>query len=116
MGFKGGARPGAGRKKGQLSKEGQKRRDIAAAALDNGLTPLQFMLDELRRVTPIPKGTSDKDAEEISKADQIRRMDAAKAAAPMIHPRLSAITVDANLNVQVAAMIQASRKRAKVGD
>lgn len=71
---RGGKRPGAGRPKGAASK---RTRDVADAAASEGLTPLEYMLEVLR----------DEGAE---RAD---RMDAAKAAAPYIHPRLSSVEV-----------------------
>jgi hypothetical protein len=72
----GGARPGAGRKPGYTTK---KTREIADRAASEGITPLEFMLSILRN--------EDKpDAE---------RFEAAKHAAPYIHPRLS--TIDASV-------------------
>lgn len=71
----GGARAGAGRKKGSKSPQTLKRAEIAAKALDNGLTPLDYMLSLLR----------DEDQ------DQAVRVDVAKAAAPYIHPKLANI-------------------------
>jgi hypothetical protein len=68
----GGRRPGAGRPKGRASKMNEAARIQAAAG---GITPLEYMLAVLRDMT--------KDSE--------IRMDAAKAAAPYIHSRLSAI-------------------------
>lgn len=72
----GGARKGAGRKPGSAT---TKTRQIAEKAASEGLTPLEFMLQVLRDVTK----------------DDAERMEAAKSAAPYIHPRLSA--VDANV-------------------
>jgi hypothetical protein len=57
----------------------RKRKEVAEAALDRGLTPLEFMLDVLR----------DEDQDFTVRADM------AKAAAPYIHPRLSATTLSA---------------------
>jgi hypothetical protein len=68
----GGRRPGAGRPKGSVNKIDAAARAQAAAG---GITPLEYMLAVLRDVT--------KDSE--------TRMDAAKAAAPYIHSRLTAI-------------------------
>jgi hypothetical protein len=69
---RGGARQGAGRKAGSLTK---KTREIAENAAAEGITPLEYMLQLLR---------DDKNPREI-------RIDAAKAAAPYIHARLAAI-------------------------
>jgi len=72
---RGGKRAGAGRKKGVANKATNKRRDAARRALDSGVTPLDFMLSVLRD----------------PKAEKGRRDDMAKAAAPYVHPKLSAI-------------------------
>lgn len=69
---RGGKRAGAGRKKGALTKRTQ---EVAAQALADGLTPLDYMLQVMR------------DPAE----DRAVRLDAAKAAAPYVHPRLSSV-------------------------
>lgn len=68
---RGGKRPGAGRPKGSLSK---RTREIAETAAATGITPLEYMLLVMQ-----------------SSGDEARRLDAAKAAAPYMHPRLAAI-------------------------
>jgi len=81
----GGKRPGAGRKKGTPNKATAKRREIAEKALDSGITPLDYMLQVMRQ--EVPEGAS---AEQ--KASIVgMRFEAAKAAAPYVHPRLAAI-------------------------
>lgn len=74
---RGGARQGAGRKAGSAN---TKTREIANRAAEEGVTPLEYMLQVMRDVG----------------ADEAKRLDAAKAAAPYVHPRLS--SVDANVN------------------
>lgn len=74
---KGGKRPGAGRKKGALSRRTQ---EITAAALADGITPLEYMLSVMRTST-----------------DTKRRDAMAVAAAAYVHPRLAAI--EANVKV-----------------
>jgi len=69
---RGGKRTGSGRKVGSATK---RTREIADAAIADGLTPLEYMLGILR---------NDKAASEM-------RFEAAKAAAPYVHPRLQAI-------------------------
>lgn len=69
---RGGARPGAGRKVGSVTK---KSREIAEQAIAEGITPLDYMLRVLRN----------------EEAEPHMRMDAAKAAAPYVHPRLAAV-------------------------
>lgn len=69
---RGGARPGAGRKPGSVT---LKTRAVADGAMDDGLTPLQYMLSILRDET----------------ADPEKRYQAAKDSAPYMHSRLSAV-------------------------
>ncbi len=79
---KGGKRPGAGRKPGTATK---RTREIAEAAMADGITPLEFMLQVMRKEPS--KALPPK--EEL--AATMMRFEAAKAAAPYIHPRLAAI-------------------------
>jgi hypothetical protein len=69
---RGGRREGAGRKPGSLNK---KCKELAERLLLEGETPLEFMLAVMRSPD----------------LDQKLRVDVAKAAAPYIHPRFSAI-------------------------
>lgn len=85
MGTKGGARPGSGRIKGSKNKATMKRAEVAAMALDSGITPLEYMLDIMR--APIP---DDVDTEARALLTGYR-FEAAKAAAPYVHPRLAAV-------------------------
>lgn len=81
----GGKRAGAGRPKGAINKAtAQKRAQIEAS----GLTPLDYMLQILR------------DEEKSEGA----RFEAAKAAAPYVHARLS--TIEASVDADVTARIQ----------
>lgn len=68
----GGARKGAGKPKGAVSKIDKVARE---AALATGISPLDYMLTQLR------DGSLDRES----------RMDAAKAAAPYVHARLAAV-------------------------
>lgn len=80
----GGKRPGAGRKLGAATR---KTREVAEKALNDGETPLEFMLKVMR--DPL--------------AERSERLDMAKSAAPYIHPRLSTVEakVDADVNATV---------------
>lgn len=69
---RGGKREGAGRKQGSLT---AKSRQVAERAAEEGITPLEFMLQVLRD-----------DSHPLE-----RRIDVAKAAAPYIHARLNAV-------------------------
>jgi hypothetical protein len=71
-GNQGGARPGAGRKKGSVSRIDEEARRKAA---EGGIMPLDYLLGILRDETLLMD----------------LRMDAAKAAAPYVHAKLSAI-------------------------
>lgn len=79
---RGGRRPGAGRKAGSATK---KTREIADKALEEGISPLEFMLKIMRDEPPT---TED---ERVGAALQQMRFEAAKAAAPYMHPRLAAV-------------------------
>lgn len=84
----GGKRAGAGRKKGSKNKITEARESIAFAALHAGVTPLEYMLDCMRM--PIPE-----DADAITRAAMVDlRFEAAKAAAPYVHPRLTAAQIE----------------------
>ena len=76
---RGGARAGAGRKPGAITK---RTREIADGLATDGLTPLEYMLSVLRDPTQT----------------QAVRMDAAKAASPYIHPRLANIEQQTKLS------------------
>lgn len=78
----GGARKGAGRKPGSAT---AKTREIADKAASEGITPLEYMLQIMRT-----EETATEDVREIL-AQRAMRFEAAKAAAPYIHPRLAAI-------------------------
>lgn len=79
---RGGARKGAGRKVGSAT---TKTREIAEKAMAEGVTPLEFMLQIMR--------TEPGDIEDARLAQSIleMRFEAAKAAAPYVHPRLAAV-------------------------
>lgn len=94
-----GSKPGerrGGRQKGAANK---RSREIANKAAESGLTPLEFMLDVLRAEMP-PELKERIEKEELSEelvkavvAWHAHRFEAAKAAAPYIHPRLQNTTV-----------------------
>ena len=68
----GGARPGAGRKKGSGI---TKTREAAERLLDEGMTPLDYLVGVMRG----------------SKEFEENKFEAAKAAAPYMHARLAAV-------------------------
>lgn len=80
--MKGGRRLGAGRKRGSKT---QKVSETALRAAELGITPLEYMLQIMRNEPP-------EDADALTKLGyQSMRFDAAKGAAPYVHPRLNAI-------------------------
>lgn len=103
-GGRGGARPGAGRKKGAAT---TRTREIADRAVSDGsLTPLEVMLENMRFAHQEAGGilarillTVDDPGQIPEKFDELKTLlqyrgmaqEAAKDAAPYIHPRLAAV-------------------------
>lgn len=77
---RGGKRAGAGRKPGSATK---RTREIADRAASEGITPLEYMLQVMRA----PSAHADP---RVQVAREAMRFEAAKAAAPYMHPRLAA--------------------------
>lgn len=91
----GGKRPGAGRPKGSKNKNPNKRRDVAQRALESGVTPLDYMLSVMRQEIP-------ENADRAVKVAMVeQRLEAAKAAAPYVHPRLSSVEHSGGLDVGI---------------
>jgi len=91
---RGGKRPGAGRRPGTLSKKTIARQQQASAAAENGISPLELMLKRMRYHNQM----ADRELEKGAKADHDKiekalhsASEAARDAAPYVHPRLSAI-------------------------
>lgn len=77
--MRGGKRVGAGRKPGSKTK---KTSEMAMKAAIEGVSPLEYMLNVMRQ--PIPEN-----ADALVKMQMVsQRFEAAKAAAPYVHPRL----------------------------
>ncbi|WP_457321611.1 hypothetical protein [Roseateles sp. P5_E11] len=91
---RGGARKGAGRKSGAAT---TRTREIADKAAGEGITPLEFMLNVMRRdcTHEDPK---------IQLAREAMQFEAAKAAAPFVHPRLSSVEMDAKVSTHEASL------------
>lgn len=89
MKIKGGRRPGAGRRKGvpnKVTAEARKR------ALESGASPLDIMLSIMREPEPKQRPKESVVAFVTRWKHWVdQRLDAAKAAAPYVHPRLQAI-------------------------
>jgi hypothetical protein len=73
--MRGGKRNGAGRKKGSISKTTAIGKEAIIKAAAEGITPLDFLLGTMRN----------------EETDFHTRLDAAKAAAPYMHPRLASV-------------------------
>ena len=83
----GGKRAGAGRKPGSVS---QRTREVAEAIIQDGdLTPLEFLTQVYRDL----------------KEDMSRRIDAAKAAAQYVHPKLANIDAKVEGELKVGRLI-----------
>lgn len=83
----GGKRAGAGRKPGSVS---QRTREVAEAIIQDGeLTPLEFLTNVYRDINE----------------DMSRRIDAAKAAAQYVHPKLSNIDAKVEGELKVGRLI-----------
>ncbi len=85
----GGARNGAGRKKGSAN---EKTREVADQAAAEGITPLEVMIKAMRHYH---------EAGNMDKAASI-----AKDAAPYMHPRLSSAIVKADVSVESTSVVE----------
>lgn len=97
---RGGARKGAGRKKGSAGAATIRTREIANQAALEGVTPLEFMLQIMR-------SPSDHKDARVQMSREAMRFEAAKAAAPFIHPRLQAIEHSGTLKLDLGAELAA---------
>lgn len=80
--MRGGKRPGAGRKKGSVTKHRKLAHEATLKAVGDEITPLEYLLGVMR-----------------NDPDEARRLDAAKAAAPYVHPRLAATELSGSLHI-----------------
>lgn len=85
MSNRGGSRPGAGRKKGSVAKHRKLANEATIRAVGDEMTPLEFLLGVMRN----------------EQEDDGRRLDAAKAAAPFVHPKLAAVEHSGNQDAPV---------------
>ena len=91
---KGGARPGAGRKTGSLTK---RTRQIAEAVATQGITPLEVMMKVMHQLYEHASNIREEDLGEKESASEARikllnmAATVGRHAAPYVHPRLSAI-------------------------
>jgi hypothetical protein len=90
-----GSKTGGGSRKGRPNKATAAREAEIAAS---GLTPLEYMLKVLRN----------------KKEDKDRRLDAAKAAAPYVHPKLSSIVHKGDAKQPVAVATMGAKRFAEI--
>jgi len=95
-----------GRTKGTANK---KTREIADKAAAEGITPLEYMLNIMRKPMPPELAEKLKDREQSIDVELLTnlvnwhslRFEAAKYAAPYIHPRLAAVAVTGEMQHKV---------------
>lgn len=85
----GGARPGAGRRRGSRNR---KTVEQAAAVEASGLTPLDYLLSVMRD----------------SEKSEALRIDAAKNAAPYVHARLAAVELSGKKDAPIVLELKGS--------
>jgi hypothetical protein len=91
---KGGARPGAGRKTGSLTK---RTRQIAEAVATQGITPLEVMMKVMHQLYEEASNVQEEELGDKALANEARikllnmAATVGRHAAPYVHPRLSAI-------------------------
>lgn len=110
---RGGARKGAGRKPGSAN---TKTREIADRAAEEGITPLEVMLDNMRFAYSEAGGLLAKlltaGADPTEAFDQFKELlkyrgmaqEAAKDAAPYMHPRLASVEMNAKVTTHEASL------------
>jgi hypothetical protein len=79
---RGGARPGAGRKKGSVTKATVYRQEMLARAASEGISPLEVMMTAMRQAW--------------AANDHEKAVEYAVSAAPYVHPRLAAVEHSGN--------------------
>jgi hypothetical protein len=105
-GQNGGARPGAGRKKGQLSSKNQEAIERAKAS---GIMPMDVLLNDMRYFHKLAEevlakfdghATAEENMELFKQAAALKSIarDCASAVSPYIHPKLS--STEAKVEVQ----------------
>jgi len=90
-----GIKTGGGSRKGRPNKAAAARESAVAAS---GLTPLEYMLKVFRN----------------TREDKDRRLDAAKAAAPYVHPKLSSIVHKGDTKQPIAVAHMDAKRFAEI--
>lgn len=94
---RGGKRANAGRKPGTVSEATRRRKEVAAKALSEGVSPLDVMLTTMRTLWDQAVDPETGKVVNIGKAMQANVV--AKDAAPFLHPKLSTIEAKADVNL-----------------
>ena len=114
MGKAGGARPNAGRKRGVLTTRAQ---EIVAKASEQGISPLEVMLHDMRYYYNLGEKEFDKirgnemqeaSAETFKKAHSLKQIarECAIMAAPYIHPKLQSVDAKVSISNQENALLE----------
>lgn len=96
---RGGARKGAGRKRGTVSQQTREKRELAAKVAAEGVTPLEVMTTTMRELWNQAQPPQPGAAMNMGKAMQAVVI--AEKVAPYIHPRLSAVSAEVDLDAEV---------------
>ncbi len=91
----GGKREGSGRPKGRLNDATIKRREIAERELDNGITPLEVMLESMRRLWDDGK--------------HFEAASIARDAAPYLHPKLTATELNVSGSLGLVDLLSSGK-------
>ena len=95
--MRGGARPGAGRKKGSVTKATVYRQEMLARAAAEGISPLEVMMTAMR--------------EAWENGDKEKAVQVAEKAAPYIHAKLAAVQHSGDADNPVAYQIMSGVTR-----
>lgn len=94
---RGGKRPGAGRKKGQVTKATVFRQEMLARAAADGISPLEVIMTAMRNAW--------------AANDHEKAVEYAVSAAPYVHPRLAAVEHSGNQDKPLAYEVVSSVPR-----
>ena len=89
--MRGGKRQGSGRKKGSVTDKTSRRTQAALAALEQGISPLEVMLENMIWARSQIEKLGDNPIAEIVAGYRKMAQDAAVDAAPYVHPKLAAV-------------------------
>lgn len=100
--MRGGARPGAGRKKGSVTKATVYRQEMLAKAAAEGISPLEVMMTAMR--------------EAWEAGDKEKAVQVAEKAAPYIHAKLAAVQHSGDADAPLQHVISSAVPRYDADD